>query len=209
MRKTFIIAALMIPVVLALGLNSCLVEDREVEIVLNDEHCEEFVEYHTTENYTTPAIIELGENLDSLLVDNDVSRDQLVDAFLVSGFYEVSEFSHTHDWEISGIITVERTDITGAGPDTLIVYPEISLEDKLGDKTQVTLHPDGVAIVNQAMDDYIAGGSPTLQLTVVNGDVGPTSPSGSDPLDFIWEACLNVQVIVTVDVEIFNSIGGS
>lgn len=206
MRKILITAALMIP--LALGLNGCLVEDREVEIVLNDEHCEEFVEYHTTENYTTPAILELGEDLDSLLVDNDVTRDQLVDAFLVSAAYEISEFSHTHDWEISGIITVERLDITGAGPDTLIVYKEISLEDKLGDKTQVDLHPDGVAIINAAMDDYIAGGNPTLQLTVVNGDV-EQSPDVGDPLEFIWEACLKVQVLVTIDVEVVEIIGGS
>ena len=209
MKKLFVTAALMIPVALALGLGGCLLEDREVEIILNDEHCEPFVEYHTSENYTTPTIIELGEDLDSLLVDNDITLDQLVDAFLVSGFYEVTEFSHTHDWEISGIITVERTDITGAGPDTLIVYTEVSLEDNLGVKTQVVFHADGVAIINQAMDDYIAGGNPTLQLTVVNGDVGPTSPSGSDPLDFTWEACLNVQVIATIDAEIFNFMGGS
>ena len=206
MRKIFIAAALMIP--LALGFNSCLLEDREVEIVLNDEHCEKFVEYHTTENYTTPAIIEIGEDLDSLLADNDVSRDQLVNAFLVSATYEVSKFSHTHDWEIKGIITVERTDLTGVGPDTLIVYSDVSLEDELGIKTAVDLHGDGVAIVNQAMDDYIAGGNPTLLLTVVNGEVEP-SPSEGDSLDFIWEACLNVQVIVTIDTEIVEIIGGS
>ncbi len=201
MKKVFISFALMVPLALAIGLGGCLLEDREVEIVLNDEHCEEFVEYHTEENYTTPTILELGEGLDSLLVDNEVSRDQLVDAFLVSGYYEVSQFTHTHDWVIGGIITIERLDITGVGPDTLIVYPEISLEDKLGDKTRVDLHEDGVAIVNQAMDDYIAGANPTLQLTVVSGEVGPTSPTVSDPLDFIWEACLNVQVIVRVATE--------
>ena len=200
MRKLFITAALLVPVAAALGLGGCLLEDREVEVVLNDEHCEEFVEYHTIENYTTPAIIELGEDLDSLLVDNEVSRDQLVDAHLVSGFYEVKEFSHTHDWELTGVITVERLDIPGVGPDTLIVYSKISLENELGIKTLVDLHKDGVAIVNQAMDDYILGVNPTLQLTVVSGEVKPP-PSGDDPLDFMWEACLNVQVIFTIDTE--------
>lgn len=202
MRKLFITAALLVPVAAALGLGGCLLEDREVEVVLNDEHCEEFVEYHITENYTTPAVIELGEDLDSLLADNDVSRDQLVDAFLVSGFYEVKEFSHTHDWKISGIIAVERIDITGVGPDTLIVYTELELKDALGDKRPVMLHKDGVAIVNQAMDDYIAGGNPVLQLTVVNGDVEPP-PNAGDPLSFTWDACLNVQLIVTIDTEVF------
>ena len=203
MRKLFITAALLVPVAAVLGLGGCLLEDREVEVVLNDEHCEEFVEHHIIANYTTPAIIELGEDLDSLLVDNEVSLDQLVDAFLVSAFYEVSEFSHTHDWEISGIITVERLDMTGVGPDTLIVYSEISLENELGVKTQVDLHADGVAIVNQAMDDYITGANPSLLLMVVSGEVEPL-PSEGDPLDFIWEACLNVQLIFTIDTEILD-----
>ncbi len=208
MKKRFVTAALMISIALAFGLGGCLLEDREIEIVLNDEHCEEFVEYHTTENYTTPAIIELGEDLDSLLVDNDITRDQIVDVLLVSGAYKVDEFSHTHDWEISGIITVERLDVTGVGPDTLVAYDEISLEDELGIKTTVSLHPDGVAIVNAAMDDYITGGNPRLQLTVINGDVYPT-PSSGDPLDFIWKACLSVQVIATLEVEVVNWLGGS
>ncbi len=203
MRKLFITAALLVPVAAVLGLGGCLLEDREVEVVLNDEHCEEFVEHHIIANYTTPAIIELGEDLDSLLVDNEISLDQLVDAFLVSAFYEVSEFTHTHDWEISGIITVERLDITDVGPDTLIVYSEISLENELGVKTQVDLHADGVAIVNQAMDDYITGANPSLLLMVVSGEVEPL-PSEGDPLDFIWEACLNVQLIFTVDTEMLD-----
>jgi len=208
MKKIIAAAALIIPVALALGLGGCLLEDREVEVVLNDEHCEPFVEHHTSENYTTPKDIVLGEDLDDLLADNDVSRENIVDAFLVSAFYEVTEFSHTPDWVIGGIITVERIDIGGAGPDTLIVYPELSLDEKLGVKTQVVLHADGVAIVNQAMDDYIAGSNPVLRLTVVNGYVTP-SPTPGDPLDFTWEACLNVQVIATIDTEIFNFMGGS
>jgi hypothetical protein len=209
MKKVLVAAALMIPIALALGLGGCLVEDREVEVVLNQEHCEEFVEHHTTENYTTPTIIELGEDLDRLLADNDVSREDIVNAFLVSAFYEVTEFMHTHDWEITGAITVQRLHVTGAEPETLIVYSELSLEDKLGEKTQVVLHPDGVAVVNTAMADYIAGGNPAIQLMVVNGAVGETSPSVGDPLDFVWEACLNIQVVVTIDTEIFNFMGGS
>jgi hypothetical protein len=209
MKKVFAAIALMIPIVLALGLGGCLLEDREIEIVLNDEFCYDFDEYHTTENYTTPAILELGVDLDSLLVDNDISRDQIIDVALVSGSYKIEEFSHTHDWEISGIITVERLDISGAGPDTLIIYHDISLEDELGIKTFVPLHADGVGIINQALDDYRDGSHPVLQVTVVNGAVGPTSPTVSDPLDFVWEACINVQVIATIETEIVNWLGGS
>ncbi len=197
----------MIPIALALGLGGCLLEDRTVEVVLNDEYCAPFVEDHDSENYTTPKDIELGEDLDSLLADNEVSREDILNAFLVSGSYEVLEFSHTHDWTISGVITVERLDIS-SGPDTLVVYSTVSLESELGIKTPVDLHDDGVALVNAAMDDYIAGGNPVLRLTVVSGDVY-TDPTPSDRLQFVWEACLNVQVILGLDTEIFNFMGGS
>jgi len=209
MKKILLTAALMTSVILALGLGGCLIEDREIEVVLNKGFCTTFEEYHTTENYTNPEILEIGEELDSLLVDNDLSREQLIDAFVVSGTYKIDEFSHDHNWELAGIITVERLDITGVGPDTLIIYTNISLEDELDIVTPVDLHGDGVAIVNQAIDDFIAGSNPILQLTVVNGDVGPTSPTVSDPLDFVWKACLNMQVIALIDAEIVEIMGGS
>lgn len=209
MKKILLTAVLVTSVILAIGLSGCLLEDREIEVVLNKGLCTEFSEYHTTENYTTPEIIELGEELDSLLVDNELSRDQLIDAFVVSGTYKIDEFSHDHDWEISGIITVERLDISGAGPDTLIIYTEISLEDELGIDNSVDLHGDGVAIINAAIDDFIAGSNPILQLTVVSGDVGPTSPTAGDALEFVWEACLNMQVIALIDTEIVEWMGGS
>jgi hypothetical protein len=206
MSKTFNIAVIALLLLFAAGSSGCLVEDREVEVVLGDEHCEEFTEYHTTENYTTPGLLEFTEELDNLLADNDIDKDQIVDAFLVSGSFEVLEFSHIHDWELSGIITVERTDITD-DPDTLVMYTELSVEGALGEKIGVTLHPAGVAAVDQALDDYLAGGYPTLLLTVMSGDVEP-SPSGSDPLSFRWESCLNIQVIYTLETEIIEPLGG-
>jgi hypothetical protein len=109
---------------------------------------------------------------------------------------------------IGGAILVERLDIGGVGPDTLIIYSNVSLEEKLGVKTQAELHADGVAIVNQAMDDYITGSNPVLRLTVVSGYVTP-APDAGDPLHFTWESCLNVQVIARIDTEIFNFVGGS
>jgi hypothetical protein len=197
--KTTAIAVLLL---FAAGSSGCLVEDREVEIVLNDEHCEEFIEYHTAANYTTPGTLEFSEELDRLLEDNDVEKDQIVDAFLVNGFYEVSEFIHTHDWELEGIITVERTDFTDS-PDTLVIYTDMSVQGTLGVRTAVKLHEAGVAKVDQALDDYLAGGYPTLLLTVISGDVTP-APTPADPLAFLWKACLNIQVIYTLDTEIYD-----
>jgi hypothetical protein len=206
MHTTFKTTAVAVLLLFAAASSGCLVEDREVEIVLNDEHCEEFIEYHTDENYTTPGVLEFSEELDRLLDDNDINKDQIVDAFLVNGFYEVTDFSHDHDWELEGIITVERTDITD-DPDTLVIYTDMFVGGSLGVRTSVELHEAGVAKVDQALDDYLAGGYPTLLLTVISGNVDP-SPSVADPLSFGWKSCLNIQVIYRLETEIYDPLGG-
>ena len=96
MKKAILAVILIVPLVLA----SCLLDDRTVEIVLNDEHCEPFPEHHESENYTTPKDIEIGSNLDELLAQHEFSRENIESAHLMSGFYEVTEFVHDHDWLI-------------------------------------------------------------------------------------------------------------
>jgi hypothetical protein len=202
MRRIINTAVLLVLAVAIAGMNGCL-EDREVEIVLNDENCETFAESHISENFTTPQIIYLGSELDDLLEDNEVSREQILDAFLVSASYEVKEFTQDHPWDLAGMISVERLDIMDS-PDTLVIYSNLTVSDAIIDeKTYVELHEDGVAKVNEAMDDYIAGMHPILRVTIINGDVEP-DPSVSDPIDFTWEFCLFIQAITTLDTEIFQ-----
>jgi hypothetical protein len=204
MKKILITAALLIP----LALGGCLLDDRTVEIVLSEATCEPFVEYHESENYTTPKTVEVGENVDDLLAQNDFTREDIISAYLISGSYEVTEFEHDHDWTIEGTVTVERTDIGGAGPVVLFEYENVSLESELGSKNYVTLLPDGIALVNDALADWIAGADPVLQLTVVSDEGVTPSPSPSDALSFTWEACLYIQVTATFDTEMFTFIGG-
>lgn len=206
MQTTFKAAALAVLLLFAAGSAGCLLEDREVQIVLNDEQCQTFPEYHTARNYTTPGVLEFSEQLDRLLADNDIDKEQIVDAFLVSGFYEIVEFDHTHDWSLQGIITVERSDIAD-DPDTLVVYTHMSLEASVGVRTRVTLHEAGVATIDRALDDYLAGGYPSLLLTVVSGGVDP-DPSPADPIAFLWESCLSIQVIYTLETEVYDPLGG-
>jgi hypothetical protein len=206
MRKIITKAALPIALVLVAGLCGCLLEDREVEVVLNGQTCTDIHEYHTTENYTTPDTLELGEDLDELLVDNDISKDDIVKAFLSSATYEITEFVHDHDWELEGVIMVERHDI-GGGADTLVEYSNLFLEENVGVTLTASLHEDGVTIVNAALADYLAGAHPVIILTVISGGVDP-SPSAGDALDFWWEPCLNIQVIYMLSTEVFNGAGG-
>lgn len=204
MRKIINAAVLLVLLAFLAGLNSCITEERIAEIVLNEENCEEFAEIHTSENFTTPYLLDIAVELDSLLEDNELSRSDIVDAFLVSAAYTVIEFEQDHPWDLAGVIMVER--IGGAGPDTLLDYNEeyITVSDAIvGDKTYVDVHEDGVAIINQALDDFITGDYPILRIVIENGDMDP-SPSDSDPLDFIWEFCLFIQMITEIETEVYD-----
>jgi hypothetical protein len=196
------VTLLMLVFILA-GLNGCLTEDREIEIVLNDENCEAIHEVHTSGGFVTPQFMAIGEEIDSLLADNDISREQILDGFLVSASYEIKEFTHEEDWRLEGVITVQRFDIYDT-PDTLVVYTSITVSEALvGEKTYVTLHEGGVAKINQAIDDFIAGAPPMLLLRIENAGVEP-EPSAADPLDFTWEFCIFIQVVAELDTEIFQ-----
>lgn len=203
MRRIINTAILLLLVFIVAGFGGCL-EDRETEIVLNDENCEDFDEFRTNENYTTPYVLDISAEVDGLLADNDVSRDQIIDAFLVSGAYAILEFDQDHPWDLGGVITVER--IGSIDPAvTLLDYNDyITVEDAaVGVKTYVVLEEAGVDVIDQALDDFIAGENPVLRITVVSGDIDP-DPSAVDPMEFSWEFCLFIQVITTLDTEIFQ-----
>jgi hypothetical protein len=206
MRRIINTAVLLVLAVAIAGMNGCL-EDREVEIVLNDENCETFDENRTSAVYTTPYFLDVAGEIDSLLADNDVSRGDILEAFLVSASYEITDFPHGelyHDWGFAGVIMIERIG-SGNPPDTLLDYNDyITVSDAaVGDKTYVILHEDGVAVINQALDDFISGADPVLLITIENGDIEP-DPSVIDPMMFSWEFCLFIQVLTTLDTEIFQ-----
>ena len=201
MRKICNVALLVILVAFLVGLSGCLTEERRAEIVLNEENCEQFDDPHTSENFTTPYTLDIAGEIDELLADNELTRSDISDAFLVSASYEVLEFEQPHGWLLEGIITVER----GGVVDTLLDYNDgVTVSDAIvGDKTYVKIHPAGAAMINQALDDFIAGDNPVLTITIENGNVDP-DPSIGDPLDFVWEFCLFIQVITYLDTEIYD-----
>ena len=203
MRRIFNAAILLVLVLVMAGLGGCL-EDRETEIVLNDENCEPFDEVRTNENYSTPYTLVIYEEIDELLADNDLSREQIIDAFLVSGAYTITAFEHDHPWDVGGVITVQR--VGGINPPVVLLdYNDyITVNDAaVGVKTYVTLETEGVAVIDQALDDFINGQDPELIFTITSGDIDP-DPSVADAMEFSWEFCLYIQVITALDTEIFQ-----
>jgi hypothetical protein len=200
MKKTaFILSA----AGLIVGSSSCIMEDRIVEFVVHEGTCEEFIEYSTNATFVTPVTVDYADEINRALEDNDISREDMVTARVVSATYEVTQFSHAHDWTIGGSVTIERTDI-GGSPEVLFEYPSQSIADALGHVTRVALNPDGVAVINQALDDFIAGGAsghPVFIIRVNNESVTPM-PSVSDPIAFLWRACITVHIVTKRDAEV-------
>jgi hypothetical protein len=195
------IPAILLLFLLALG-PGCILEEKVIEVVVSAETCAEFEEDEDSENFTTPVTIDYAEEIEDILADNGISRSDIMRAKLMKASYEVTSFSHTHDWVISGEITVERTD-DPEGPATLVEYTSQSLEAALGVETPAALDPAGVTLINDALDDFVNGDDDvTLIFAVNNGDVGPTSPSPADRLVFTWRACVVVHVLVAEELEV-------
>jgi len=181
-------------VLLALGSASCL-KDKVVDIVLSGETEDDFPINDDNENYAEPANVLLGQKIDDILADADRDRQDIIDAYLVGVDYGVIEFDETHDdWICSGSIEVSRTVAGVRQSATIVQYDDVSVLESLNGRFHADLEPEGVAIVNQALEDYINGANPTLTFTVIGGNVDP-DPDASDPIVFTWRGWLMIQVV--------------
>lgn len=204
MRAATWIALGLLAASLLIGATGCILDEKVIDIVFKNSTCMTFEEYHVTEEFTTPEVVDVTDDIDDALADQGLTRDDILEASLIGGSYQVTVFDHEHDWVLSGHISVRRTDISD-GPDTLVVYTSQSLEAAMPAPVYAVLHGDGVALFNRALDDYLDGDHPILEFTVHNGEVeGPLGqdPSELDPLDFVWEACLRMYVIVEETYEV-------
>ena len=182
----------------------CIMEDRVVELVVNETTCVEFVEDQSSVSFVTPATVDYADMLNEILDDNDISREDIVSARLVSASYGVTEFPTHADWLITGSITVQREDSTGTADtlaNTLWEYQGVSVSASLGKKIPMVLNSDGVGVLNRALDDFLAGGSPVLTFRVNNSGVAP-APSTSDHLVFAWQGCIVLDIVAKADIEV-------
>lgn len=202
MNKTMKLVTMTTLAVLAILATGCITEKVGVEIVIRDTHCMPFAEDHETETFVTPYTLNLADELNEVLEDNDLDRDQLTDGAMFAAKYEVT-VPPEHDWQLTGEITVERVDVA-SGPETVVNYTSQSLLDAYGAPVLGDLNASGVDLINDAIQDYIDGQDPVLLFKVVNGDCDP-SPSSEDRLVFEWQACVYYYAVVldsldTVDV---------
>lgn len=183
-----------------LSLSACIMDEKTLEIVFTGETSADFQENEddATDDPET-AVIDIADQIRDILDENDVALSEIKDAFVSSVSYGVSSFSQSHDWTVSGAVSVRRVP---AGSFTPIAdYTSVSVQGALGQKIGVPLLPAGVEIVNQALDDFLAGQNPVLEFQLLNDTIAPP-PSGIDPMIFDWRAWLAIQLITTETVDV-------
>jgi len=184
-----------------IGGSGCILDEKIVELVLTNETYADFAEYDSSDSWTHPDTLDnYGADLDEALADAGYDRSDIKSATLMAGHYGVTRFSHSHDWQISGRIEVQRIDVPGAAA-TIINYTGASVQGALGQKIPVSLNSAGVTVINNALADFINGANPVLVLTVVNGDVTP-DPTPADKIDFDWRAWITIQILLETNVEV-------
>ncbi len=184
---------------LLLGSPGCVLEEKVIEVVFTGGTCVEFSENHETEEYTTPVTLDYAGTIDDILADQGLGRSDIAEAKVMSASYQVTVFDHSHDWTISGYITVEH--IGNGGPANIIDYTDQSLLAAQPAPVPAPLNSAGVSVINEALQDYIDGGYPMLRFEVNNGSVTP-SPSASDRLVFTWEACIKIHVLYQEELKV-------
>ncbi|MDH3215366.1 MAG: hypothetical protein OEN01_03630 [Candidatus Krumholzibacteria bacterium] len=96
-----------------------------------------------------------------------------------------------HAWTFTNSVAVERLDVVD-GPRTIVNPSVVEVPADLKKKGYTPdLNNTGVGVVNRAMADLLAGGTPTLQVTLVGAGVSPV-PSFADPMEFSWKCDIEV-----------------
>ncbi|MFH1501538.1 MAG: hypothetical protein ABIG03_00690 [Candidatus Eisenbacteria bacterium] len=186
---TWVVALLLVG--LALGGSDCIFEEKIIELVVTGSTCVDFEEYHVTDNWTTPETYDVSDELDAILLDNGIDKSQIISAEIISITYMMTE-PDVHDWTLTGTITVEYN----TGPQTIVNYTNQMLSEIDGVAKYADLNQDGIAVMHEAIADYKDDlADPIVTFRVENGDVTP-DPSGIDPIEFEWRACLRIYVVV-------------
>ena len=204
------IIALLVVLGLAVGITGCkLLHDKVIDVVLRNTYEMDFEEREDSANYVGDAEeIDIAEDIDDALDSFDdppLDRDDITDARLLSASYEVTWLEDPgHDWVLSGRIWMQYD----GDEEVLIDYSDpgqsLSLYDALGaGEIYPDLNPSGVALFNDALEDFLDGHDPILTFWMDNDDCVP-APTANDSLKFNWTAHVYMIVVAPLELEVVD-----
>jgi hypothetical protein len=200
MKTRILLAALLIVGTVFLRGDGCIMKNKVFEIVVFAETTAEFENQSTSQSFINSISLFLDEEVDDALQDAGYSRDDILTAKVQGGHYGAVANNTSHDWTISGQITVERVGGT-TGAVTAITYTSQSVDAALGKKIKAPIEAAAIDEVNDALSDYLAGQNGIeLEFTIDNGSVSP-SPDSGDPIDIVWKAWVTITVVVSDEAD--------
>ena len=200
MKKViFKIAVLPIFCVLVLA-SGCVYDDMSTEVVITETVKISLDEYRESPTLGSAVVCDdFADRVYKLLEKHDTKVKDIKSIHIVSGTYMVQRLSSDHDWTISSAVTIKRQDVPGSalddGPATFVNMTDQSLMAAQDMAIYADLNSDGVALIDRALVDLVAGEDPRLILTMDGGTVTP-EPSAMDPLSFKWRVAVTFQVVI-------------
>ena len=182
---------------MSLGLSSCIFQNGD--LVLNETICVNLEETQTTGTFTTFAVADKFKDvLERKLKENGSGKRDVKSIHMVSATFKTMAVK-PHDWTVNADINIARQDVPGDpysdGPGLLVVFEDQSLKGLKGQPTDADLLPDGVAVVDRALQSLLEDQDPRLVLVLDSASVTPT-PSTTDPMEFKIMVCVNFQMVV-------------
>lgn len=182
-------------------LGACTKQKR-VQFVLREDLSVVVPHHEPDATGNVPTVIGFPDVFADLLAENGYTRDDVAGVYVVSGQLGSANVQGGHDWSITGQVRARRMDGIVAGPTVDVVqYTDQSLWEAEQRRFAAPLTADGVALIKQAIDDYLAGDSPILEFEVNNDGVSP-GPTVLDPMAFDLQAWLTLHVVIERTVEV-------
>ncbi len=199
--KKAILSVAVLPILCVLVLASgCVYDDMSTEVVITETVKISLDEYRESPTLGSAVVCDdFADRVYKLLEKHDTKVKDIRSIHIVSGTYMVQRLTSEHDWVVSSAVTIKRQDTPGEalddGPATFVNMTDQSLMAAKDMAIYADLNSDGVALVDRALVDLVAGMDPRLILTMDAGTVTP-EPSAADPLSFKWRVAVTFQVVI-------------
>lgn len=164
------------------------------DLVVTDVISANIVEHETTGSFSTFTVVDdFKIQLEKALEKAGKKSTDVKSIHMIGATFQTLSIS-PKDARATADITIAREDVSD-GPAAFVSFNNTLLKSLQGKPTDATMNADGVALVDRALADLLAGGDPTLVLTVNNETITPT-PTPEAPLDFTVRVNVKFQAVV-------------
>jgi hypothetical protein len=171
--------------------------DRYVEVVISVDMVAEFHAQGTDNTYSGSYTLDIGDEIDVEQIIEDNGLESIDSLTVQSAFVRTTQKDPAADRTVSGSVDIRQ----GSGPDSpVITYSSAAVNSaEYEDWVAVPLQAAGVGVINEALEDLLAGSGAVVTFTTSG-----TSTPVDTPTDFIWEVKLHINVVGTKKITIFE-----